>query len=823
MNIKIEKTTIITTLIVLLLAGSTIISAIQTSNAQTYSNTFEPLAYIVVTPSPVGVDQTLSVLFWLSDSPPQQTGKPYIGWADISIKISRPDGQTEIKGPFTTDEMGSSYMLYTPTMTGIYTFQAVFPGQEINLSASRSLPAGLYYWKPCISREVKLTVQQEQIRGSPEVPLPEGYWTRPISAEHRDWSQISGDWLEGQGLGGTGYNTLTTAPESAHIMWTKPLSFGGIANGVLGWGKAYYNGIVYEPLLTPPVIISGRLYYNMFATSRGLNGVVCVDIRTGEEIWKDESMPPISRGQVYNFEGGSYHGASAYLWSTSGPSWKMFDAFTGRLMTTLENTSSVSAAYGNIAATAGKIAQGPNGEILMYILDGANNRITMWNSTRALNSRTDSYRPPSVVNWPNGIQWSNTIPDVPGVQTLSMIDYATGVIISESTIAAPTYIHAGYSTTTGEQLWVQNRTGFGYGFAGPTMPGLLSMFAPCRTINEGVYVFYQKETMQWQAFDEKTGAHLWASEPMNKFTDTDYSMYDWAPEIAYGKLFVTGYSGSVTAFDLKTGAHLWTYKQDSSGLDTPYGSWPVLDGVRLCDNKVYIPSLEHTPNTPMLKGYTLKCIDANTGDFLWSIPGFFTNLAFADGYIVGANGYDQQVYCFGMGTSETTVTATSGVGNVITIQGTVMDQSAGTKTIVESGQFSSVHAVSDVDMSEWMKYVYLQYPKPNDATGVSVKLTVKDISGNIVHSTQTTSDMFGQFAVTWAPENQGLYSVVATFEGTKGYFPSSAETHISVGSASLYAENQINSEGLGSILYIAIAAIALIVGIIAIILALRKR
>jgi len=666
-------------------------------------------------------------------------------------------------------------------MAGIYTFNVIFPGQEINISSSRALSAGLYYWKSCESRGVELTVQQEQVFGSPETPLPNGYWKRPISAENRDWSQIAGDWLEGQGLGGSGYNTYTTAPESAHIVWTKPLSFGGIANGDLGWGKAYYNGIVYEPLMTPPVIISGRLYYNMFATTKGLTGVVCVDMRTGEELWKDETMSPITRGQVLNFDGGSYHGASAYLWSTSGKSWKMYDAFTGRLMTTLENTSSVSAAYGNIAATAGKIAIGPNGEILMYILDGANNRLTLWNSTLALSTSAAQYRPPSLVDWPKGIQWSVTIPDVPGVQTTGLIDYKTGVIIAESTIAAPTYIHIGYSTKTGEQLWVQNRTGFGYGFAGSTMPGLLSMYAPCRTCNEGVYVFYQKETMQWQAFSEETGKHLWASEPMNTFTDTDYSMYDWAPTIGYGKLFATGYSGSVIAFDLETGDHLWTYNQESSDLDTPYGSWPVLDGVRLCDNKVYVPCLEHTPNTPMLKGYTLRCLDAETGEFLWSAPGFFTNLAFADGFVIGANGYDQQIYCFGMGPSTTTVTATSGVGNTVTIQGTISDQSPGAKQMIEKGEFNIVPVLSDESQSKWMSYIYNQQGFPENIVGIPVNLYITNENGNLIDTLQATTDISGHYSVSWTPPAQGLYTITAAFDGTKSNYASTDITSISIG------------------------------------------
>ncbi|MCW4047843.1 MAG: PQQ-binding-like beta-propeller repeat protein [Candidatus Bathyarchaeota archaeon] len=556
---------------------------------------------------------------------------------------------------------------------------------------------------------------------------------------------------------------------------------GGITDGELGWGKAYYNGIVYEPLFSPPVIISGRIYYNMFPQgfTGGLSGVICTDLRTGEEIWRNDDMPAISRGQVFNFEGGSHHGACAYLWSTSGPSWQLFDAFSGRLLATLENTTSETAAYGSIAAGSGKFAYGPNGELLMYILDGESNRLTMWNSTLAFFTSSSSWDPAGTINWTKGIQWSVEVPDVPGIQTMSLLDYDTGVIIAESTIAAPTFIHIGYSMTTGAQLWVQNRTGYGYGFSGATMPpGLLSMFSPCRTLNDGVYTFFYKEEQRFVAFDAKTGNFLWKTEPISKFTNNDFSMYDWAPRIAYGKLYVTGYTGSVSAFNLTTGEHLWTYTQGSSGFDTPYGSWSCIDGVVPADNKIYVPCMEHTPQTPMYQGYTLYCLDAETGDFLWKIAAFLTNVAVADGYIVGANGYDQQIYCYGKGPSALTVTApdtAATMGKSVIIKGTVADISAGTEQVASRFP-SGVPAVSDESMTEWMEYVYMQKPKPTNATGVEVILDVLDANGNYRNIGNATSDANGFYSFEWKPDIPGKFTVYAKFAGSESYYGSSAET-----------------------------------------------
>jgi hypothetical protein len=56
----------------------------------------------------------------------------------------------------------------------------------------------------------------------------------------------------------------------------------------------------------------------------------------------------------------------------------------------------------------------------------------------------------------------------------------------------------------------------------------------------------------------------------------------------------------------------------------------------------------------------------------------------ADGYVVGLNYYDNQIYCFGKGPSSTTVTASPKIvadGDSVMIEGTVTDQSPGTKSL----------------------------------------------------------------------------------------------------------------------------------------------
>ena len=83
-------------------------------------------------------------------------------------------------------------------------------------------------------------------------------------------------------------------------------------------------------------------------------------------------------------------------------------------------------------------------------------------------------------------------------------------------------------------------------------------------------------------------------------------------------------------------------------------------------------------------------------------------------------------------------------------------------------------------MSAWMEYVYMQQPKPADATGVEVVISVLDPNGNSYEVGRTTSDTNGFFKLAFEPEVPGEYTVYASFKGSESYWSSSAVTGISV-------------------------------------------
>ena len=153
------------------------------------------------------------------------------------------------------------------------------------------------------------------------------------------------------------------------------------------------------------------------------------------------------------------------------------------------------------------------------------------------------------------------------------------------------------------------------------------------------------------------------------------------------------------------------------------------------------------------------------------------NVAIADGYVVGLNYYDNRIYCYGRGPSETTVTAPLTAiprGSSVTIRGTVTDQSSGAK---------DTPAMSDECMSDWMEYMYMQQPMPEDAEGVEVKLYAIDPNGNYQDIGYATTDTAGNFGKSWTPPVPGEYFVTAEFEGSASYGSSFDTTYFTVDEA----------------------------------------
>jgi hypothetical protein len=301
---------------------------------------------------------------------------------------------------------------------------------------------------------------------------------------------------------------------------------------------------------------------------------------------------------------------------------------------------------------------------------------------------------------------------------------------------------------------------------------------------DGIYTDYIGETMSWIGYSIYTGEKLWG--PSTSTTNA-FAMYGAFRTLfaAYGKIYQIGMDGAVHCIDLTNGEVLWDFNTGSSGTETNYGQWPLLSAGFLGGApgtgglRIYATG-GHTHLQPLFRGSEMYAIDGETGDLLWSIYGWWQagSAVGADGYLLAVNGYDNQLYCFGKGKTEVTVTAPQTLvpkGQPVLISGTVTDLSPAQP---------ETPAISDESMSSWMEYLNMQKQKPDNATGVEVNLTAIDSNSNSHDIGIVKSDAAGLFKTLWTPPVEGAYTIKASFEGAESYWASSAECALGVGLAS---------------------------------------
>jgi len=630
-------------------------------------------------------------------------------------------------------------------------------------------------------------------------------------------------------------------------MWTEPLAFGGQIGGDFGPDEQslYATGTAYEAKLSA-VILYGILYYTEYpGAANNPAGLKAVDLHTGKTVWeKPEITTPLKCGMVYDFITGDQYGGHAYLFCEPGRQgfiidptqndWEMYDAMTGDWILNIDN------------ATSGTLVRGENGEILSYRAAGG--MLTMWNVSKCIEqgsfgrqiyqiySPAEIWRPPqgATIDWSPGNEWSVPIPNnidgVPISGSLGITQISDDVILmtrmdtsTPGTFQTGYRIDAGLSAVDGRLLW---------GPINRTLPPFTGIGG--RTSGEGVYVLYNRNLMEWTGYSLENGQKLWGpTEP----TNSSWAYYDYTGPgiIGYGNLYTWGLAGEVYCYDVQTGEEKWSYNTGSSGIDSPFGSWPLGtfgSAHILADGKLYIRA-GHDYTPPVFKGAKLYCLNATTGEEIWSslLFGVVSSPAVADGYMVWFNGYDNQIYCYGKGPSATTVSASPKIsveGTSVLVEGMVTDISPGTEEYVQTARFANgVPAISDADQSAWMEYLYQQQPKPTDATGVEVTVSVFDPNGNLYDVGTTTSDVNGYFGTTFIPLVPGQYTVYATFSGSESYYSSVAETFINVEEAPAATAAPTPTPASVADLYFLPMSIGMIVAIIVIglviILMLRKR
>jgi outer membrane protein assembly factor BamB len=786
-----------------------------------YKDKIPTWTFSVITPNPVGVGQRISIVMFNPQQPWAASAINDIRYS-YSVTIVRPDGTTETlppSGTFTSDATGTSFTHYTPDQVGNYTITVKF--HELfyrwHGSSSERDYYGVTYLESSYTKTV--VVQEEEVlpTGWNTVPLPTEYWTRPIEGENTQWYQVASNWLASEkdknNMGSENrYQQDGIAPNSAHILWTKPVEDGGLVGGgnFSVPGEVFNAGHQYQTRFTNPIIMWGRLYYEVPITwSGGGGGWMCVDLRTGEDLWggpKDfgstefcypgwgcfrVSVSP-SFGYYYDLDTMNDHGVVT-------PGWM----FTNNFAQSIHPRYGILGQLNLTDVPSGFEVVGPKGEHLRYVLNNAGNmshpnyRLVQWNSSNVFTSQTGE-RNASIVRDQN-LDWNVSAPWRNGmtggdrdivVRAVQYGDVLIGSNGSHPTGTSSTSFHYPTPVTfwaislkpesRGSLLWMKNIDTV------KTEGGVRTLLF--ERAGEGVLVFVWAQHREWVGYSMYTGEKLWETGPESDFNPFGYYSFPSlihvaSTSIAYGKLFTAGYTGAVHCYDLNNGTLLWRYEAPTNMEIFKY--YTLMLGA-VADGKIYVGTHEHSADTPLFKGNRIRCLNVTTGEEIWTMSGWAHPYTFAvaDGILIYWNNYDHQVYAVGKGPSATTVTASPKIsvhGSNVLVEGTVMDISAGTKQNEQAARFPiGVPAVSEESMSDWMEYVYIQKPRPSNVTGVEVVLTVLDPNTNYYEVGRTTSDANGFFSCVFTPEVPGKYTIIATFEGSEGYWSSHAETAVFV-------------------------------------------
>jgi hypothetical protein len=778
-------------------------------------------ALLSVRPNPVGVNQP--ILVNLETQPAPGSNRLH---QDYTVVISKPGGGTDQRVLESYPDDGTIWFEYTPTEVGTYEFVFEFLGTYFpvgryldgvgppdgNITSGGSYFDESVYFKPFTTPTLTVEVQEDIVMSWPIEPgPPTDYWTRPVPYERRDWWPYIGNFpwygpggiehgipLEGFLMYNPDCNSMppghqrrgiftpwVLGPESGHVVWKRQFNIAGLLGADFGTEVTSANifggmGLGGDPpgYGYPEIIYAGRAYHTITKPGAGLEAELwwqCYDIRTGELYWEMEAPTVLAEirgtlvpasvtptfieytiGAIPSGGGFPTHVTEVLLGYIGRGFLIKYRPFTGMVRM-------------NVSIAPLSSGQYYKNGFAMSVQDlgvNATPRYRLINWTTLGTTSNFASRVVSNVSWP----WSS-LP--------ATTDFEAGYSARVTNVQrAGTYYQINVTSarlSDGEIMWSHVIEAASYsGSCDMADHGKIATL----TLHKGFY-----------CWDLATGHQEWISEPMEYPWDMA-GFGGYSVQSAYGMLYRQAYSG-IYAFNWTDGTIVWKYEAPADYVyETPYineggetmYSWNI--GAAIADGKMYAYNTEHSATLPITRGWKIHCIDAFTGEGIWAValPGAASKHnpdvgPIADGYMVEMSS-DGYMYVFGKGKSATTVTAPDvavASGTAMTIKGTVLDQSPaqpGTPCV----DVDSVHA--------WMEKVHIQRDLPAGLVGVPVTLTAIHSDGEVIDLGQvTTNAYYGTFAFSWTPTKQGLYEIVASFEGDASYGSSEAATSVTVGPA----------------------------------------
>ena len=388
------------------------------------------------------------------------------------------------------------------------------------------------------------------------------------------------------------FNPYSPAPTTAHIMWTKPTTFGGQPGGPIP-GDEMHNFMTTTIIsdFFEPIIIQGVLYYGTFdSLSNKQVNWNAVDLATGKTLWTmqpgvtivgstqvpnvggSSSAQALRMGEVMSMHSMQEYGSLAVLYAVIGSTLMMYSPESGQYLGNITGMP-VGALGSAVSFIQDENVKDPRvGSILGWYV--SNNHLIMWNATQCwgggAGTNQETLRIPATSKWNNGNEWNITLPT-----TLNGVTFGARLAIAKATSDVilvqylPTdaadsdlgyAIQAGYNALTGQQLWMTNRT----------LPN--DRYLQTLAANNDVWVMQDKDANQVYGFSMLSGKQLWGpiTIPGNALSSLAAS-----GDIAYGQVYVWDIGGYVNALNLTTGKIDWTYVPPTAGYNTPYGIYPL--------------------------------------------------------------------------------------------------------------------------------------------------------------------------------------------------------------------------------------------------------
>jgi len=898
---KISKSKIaiaISVLMILSMSASMMISpsfAQVTPSPQTHIPTY---ARLNIYPLLTGVGQAITVNYYVA-TPLETSQAPH----NFTVVVVPPSGDNITFSGLRGDTTGGSVMYYTPLLVGNYTFQMYYLGENLSTATQTTGYYALINdpsMSPPVTVEVQ---QDPVIQAAafPFTPLPTQWWQTPVSAANsQNWYAITGNWLglAAKTFDATGsynqttyYNPYTEDVLAGHVLWTTPWLVGGVSGGDFGGDQEkghFWSTFQYTPRYAP-VVMNGVLYshWHTFAFSTGAyQGIRALDLFTGTTLFVINTTSTLRCGmEFYSKTINAYGVRGPFLLTTgaldpaetggplssnnSGTQYNVFDAMTGKYVMSMVNGSSYTFGQDNngnligyfINSTSGAQIIAGNARVgtnKLSNITGAH--VTAVNISQAIGATGDWAPGVNSVRYAKqGYIW-----DMPAVTNVSNVAINPALAISAITgneiVFTGGFVHGqgagsevpgwfvmgALNLEDGAFLWSTNYTYTNTGTNG----WLLPFSRTGQAYGCGVIMQLNLVSLVVDGYSAKTGEQLWEKtlKGDNGAEGNVYNNFGIKTNIGPGVVMWAGFGGDIWCQNITTGDILWytntTKLVGSSGLETPYNIWPLWSFTSSAtSNGVLYAAVGHEYDPPLFRGCRLIGVNVTDGSYVWSeLSTSVESTVIAFSKLVTINAYDNMLYCFGKGPSAMTVEAPSvGITTAtpITITGTVMDVSPGTRgivtpTLTQTKQNevalkfpNGMPCVSDASQSLFMEYAYQQQPFFNNMTGVPVTLSVIDSNHNFRDIGVTTSDINGHFGFTWTPDISGDFQVIASFAGSNSYYPSSSSTYVYAGETPTQAPTATPITGIATtadlMTYLAAGVIAIIIAIAIVgLLILRK-